>query len=196
MFSFENYKKNLFSVMNGVNNRDINFIVEELSKLKKRKGRLIILGVGGSAGNSSHAVNDFRKLCGIDTYAPTDNISEITARTNDEGWDTIFEEWLKISNIKKKDLILIFSVGGGNKSKKISVNLIKAINYAKKNSIKIISILGKKDGYAAKHSKVRIAIENDLNDKNLLTPISESIQTVLWHFLVSHPKLQEKKTKW
>ena len=118
--------------MNGVNNRDINFIVEELSKLKKRKGRLIILGVGGSAGNSSHAVNDFRKLCGIDTYAPTDNISEITARTNDEGWDTIFEEWLKISNIKKKDLILIFSVGGGNKSKKISVNLIKAINYAKK----------------------------------------------------------------
>ncbi len=196
MFSYLKYKNNLFSALNNVNEDDLYNIVKELTNLKKRNGRLIILGVGGSAGNSSHAVNDFRKLCGIDTYSPTDNVSEITARTNDEGWETIFVEWMKVSNISKRDLLLILSVGGGSKEKKISVNLIKAIDYAKSKNTKIISIIGKKDGYADKNSTFKISIEKDLKDTKLLTPISESFQTIIWHYLVSHPKLQIKKTKW
>ena len=178
MFSYLKYKNNLFSALNNVNEDDLYNIVKELTNLKKRNGRLIILGVGGSAGNSSHAVNDFRKLCGIDTYSPTDNVSEITARTNDEGWETIFVEWMKVSNISKRDLLLILSVGGGSKEKKISVNLIKAIDYAKSKNTKIISIIGKKDGYADKNSTFKISIEKDLKDTKLLTPISESFQTI------------------
>ena len=172
----------------------LNKLVSEIRKIKLKKGRIFFLGVGGSAGNCSHAVNDFRKLCEIECYSPTDNVSELTARTNDEGWKTIFVEWLKISNLNKKDAIFIFSVGGGNKEKKISENLIYAIDYAKHKKARIFSFVGKKDGYAYKKSDISVLIP--IIDPKMITPFSESFQTVLWHLLVSHPKLKKKPTKW
>lgn len=173
---------------------ELNDLVHELQKLKRRNGRLFILGVGGSAGNASHAVNDFRKLCNIESYCPTDNVSELTARINDEGWNSSFENWLKASNIKKTDSIFVLSVGGGSKTKKVSVNIIKAIDYAKKKKIKIFGIIGKKNGYAKlRGNKVIVVPEVD---KKMITPFSESFQAVIWHCLVSHPLIQERKTKW
>ena len=172
---------------------NVNNLVNELCKLRESNGRLFILGVGGSAGNASHAVNDFRKLCQIEAYAPTDNVSELTARTNDEGWGTIFENWLKVSNPKKKDGILIFSVGGGNEEKNVSTNLINAIKLAKKMEMKVFCIVGRPDGFAFQNSDIRILIPN-VNDSHI-TPI-QSFQAVIWHCLVSHPKLQTCKTKW
>ena len=161
---------------------------------RKKKGRLFILGVGGSAGNSSHAVNDFRKLCSVEAYSPTDNVSEITARTNDEGFHTIFHEYLKISNLNSQDTLLIFSVGGGNLKKKVSLSLIEAIKLAKKKKSKVISMVGKNDGYAYKNSNITILMSSP--EAKYVTPVSESLQAVIWHALVSHPILQKKKTKW
>jgi D-sedoheptulose 7-phosphate isomerase len=169
-------------------------IIEILRKTRLSKGRLFIIGVGGSAGNASHAVNDFRKLCGIDAYAPTDNVSEITARTNDQGFEYIFSEYLKISKLTAKDTLLVFSVGGGNEKKRVSVNLINAIKLAKLKKSKVISIVGRNDGFAFKNSDVSIFV--DSKNKKLVTPISESFQVVIWHLLVSHPKLQINPTKW
>lgn len=180
--------------LNFINKNKILEIINQLSELQKSKGRLVIIGVGGSAANASHAVNDFRKLCNIDAYTPIDNISEITARTNDEGWENIFLSWLKVFNLNKKDKLLIFSVGGGNNKKKVSVNIIKAIIYAKKKKTKVISIVGKKDGYAYKNSDYCLLVPID--NKNFLTPISESVQTIIWHLFVSHTKLKKNKTKW
>ena len=174
--------------------KDIHNFVLAIEKLKKNNGRLFILGVGGSAGNASHAVNDFRKLCEIDAYSPIDNVSEVTARTNDEGFDTIFVQYLKISNLKKKDALLILSVGGGDISRNVSINLINAIKFAKKKNSTVLSILGKKDGFAALNSDCSIIITP--KDKTLLTPISESYQSIIWHLIVSHPKIQKNKTKW
>lgn len=168
--------------------------IDILKNLKKQKGRLFLLGVGGSAGNASHAVNDFRKLCNIESYTPTDNPSEITARTNDEGFETIFVEYLKISKFSKNDVLLILSVGGGNEKKKVSVNLINAIKYSKKFKAKTISIVGKNDGYAYKNTNCSILVKP--SDKSLVTPISESMQSVIWHLFVSHPKLKSNQTKW
>ena len=173
---------------------DISKLVKELKEIRVNKGRLFILGVGGSAGNASHAVNDFRKLCNIETYAPTDNVSELTARTNDEGFDTIFSEYLKVSQVGSKDAILIFSVGGGNLEKNVSVNLINAIKEAKKHKMKIFSIVGKSDGYAALNSDVSIIIQ--VKDLSLITPMSEAFQSVIWHCIVSHPDLAVNATKW
>ena len=173
---------------------DISKLVEELKEIRVNKGRLFILGVGGSAGNASHAVNDFRKLCNIETYAPTDNVSELTARANDEGFDTIFSEYLKVSQVGLKDAILIFSVGGGNLEKNVSVNLINAIKEAKKHNMKIFSIVGKSDGYAALNSDVSIIIQ--VKDLSLITPMSEAFQSVIWHCIVSHPDLAVNATKW
>ena len=167
---------------------------EELSNLRKRDGRLFLLGVGGSAANASHAVNDFRKLCGIETYSPTDNVSELTARINDEGWESSFVNWLKVSKINKKDSIFIFSVGGGNKKKNISTNLIKAIDYSKRKKIKVFGVIGKNDGYAKKKGDNVIVIPEI--DKKMVTPFSEAFQAVIWHCLISHPFLQENNTKW
>ena len=174
--------------------KEINKLVYELKSLKKRNGRLFFLGVGGSAGNASHAVNDFRKLCNIESYCPTDNVSELTARINDDGWNSSFAEWLKVSKINRKDSIFIFSVGGGSKSKKVSVNLIQAIDYAKKKKIKIFGVIGKKNGYAKKKGD-NIIVVPEIN-KKLITPFSEAFQAVIWHCLVSHPLLQTCKTKW
>ena len=181
-------------VIENLEKKKIQKIIIEISKIKKNSGRIFFLGVGGSAGNCSHAVNDFRKLCNIESYAPTDNVSELTARTNDEGWETIFVEWLKVSNFNIRDAIFIFSVGGGNKKKKVSQNLIHAIDFVKKKRGKIFSIVGRSDGYAFKKSDISILIKS--KDKNLITPISESFQSIIWHLIVSHPQLKINKTKW
>lgn len=169
-------------------------MVEELSQLRDRKGRLFLLGVGGSAANCAHAVNDFRKLCGIETYSPTDNVSELTARTNDEGWESVFSEWLKVSNLSSKDALLIFSVGGGNKEKNVSVNLIKAIDLAKEVGAKVFGIVGRDGGYTKQKGDCVVIVPTIDADK--VTPIAEAFQGVIWHGFVSHPKLQMIKTKW
>ena len=169
-------------------------IVKIFSDCKKKEGRLFFIGVGGSAAHCSHSVNDFRKLCNIQSFTPTDNISELTARINDEGWDNSFKNYLIASKISKKDVLVIYSVGGGSLRKKISVNIINAIKFAKKNKIKIVSIIGKKDGYAAKNSSVTLIF--DIFQKEYITPITEGLTSVIWHLLVTHPKLKSNKTKW
>ncbi len=190
----ENYFSNIILSSKNIDYNKIEKLAYQLSNLRKKNGRLFIIGVGGSAGNASHAVNDFRKLCKIETYSPIDNVSELTARINDEGWDSSISEWLKISKLNNKDAILIFSVGGGNIKKRVSINIVNAIKFAKLKKSKIFSIIGKKNGYAAKNSNVSILIESQ--DQKLITPISESFQSVVWHCLVSHPLLQANKTKW
>ena len=169
-------------------------MVLSLSSLREARGRLFILGVGGSAGNASHAVNDFRKLCCIDAHAPTDNSSEITARTNDDGFNTIFSEYIKVSCGSAKDAILIFSVGGGSEEKGVSVNLIAAIREAKKRGMKIFSIVGMKNGFAVLNSDISLVVP--IKNPSLITPISESFQAVIWHCIVSHPQLAVNTTKW
>lgn len=164
-----------------------------LSKLRGT-GRLFILGVGGSAANAAHAVNDFRKLCHIETYAPTDNVSELTARTNDEGWDTVFSGWLQVSNVNANDAVLVLSVGGGNLEKNVSVNLINAIQTAKRRAAKIFGIVGRDGGYTATVADVVVKVP--VIDETLITPQTEAYQAVIWHCLVSHPALQQQKTKW
>ena len=172
--------------------KSINEILKLLINLKKRKGRLFILGVGGSAGNASHAVNDFRKLCGIEAYGPADNVSELTARTNDDGWENVFSKWLETSNLTSKDMLLFFSVGGGSVKRNVSVNLIKASRFAKKRKSKIASVIGRKKGYLRKISDACCVVP-DVNKKSI-TPHTETYQVFIWHMLVSHPKLQIKKT--
>jgi D-sedoheptulose 7-phosphate isomerase len=177
-----------------IEKKKIKIIANMLNILRSNKGRLFIMGVGGSSANASHAVNDFRKLCNIEAYCLTDNISELTARTNDEGWDSTFVGYLKNSNLKSKDMLMTFSVGGGDSKKKISMNIVKALQFASKKKIKTISILGKKDGYAAKNSTISIIF--DIDNKKLLTPLTESLQVLVWHYLVSSPILQKNKTTW
>jgi D-sedoheptulose 7-phosphate isomerase len=169
-------------------------LAEQLVALRERGGRLFILGVGGSAGNSSHAVNDFRKLCGIETYSPVDNVSELTARTNDEGWETVFATWLEVSRLNDRDAILIFSVGGGDIERNISTNIVRAIDFARSRGAKVFGIVGKKTGYTAKAGDVVVVIPEVSPDR--VTPHSEAFQAVVWHCLVSHPALQIKRTKW
>jgi len=167
---------------------------DELAAIRERGGRLFILGVGGSAGNAGHAVNDFRKICGFEAYAPTDNVSELTARTNDEGWPTIFSEWLKGSRINTKDGLLIFSVGGGNLEKNVSPNLVSAIQLAKKVGAAVIGIVGRDGGYTAKEATACVIVPT-VNAAHV-TPHSEAFQAVIWHLFVSHPKLKVAQTKW
>ncbi len=169
-------------------------LAQQLVALRERGGRLFILGVGGSAGNSSHAVNDFRKLCGIETYSPVDNVSELTARTNDEGWETVFAAWLEVSRLNERDAILIFSVGGGDVERNVSVNIVKAIDFAKTRGAKVFGIVGKNTGYTAKAGDVVVVIPEVSPER--VTPHSEAFQAVVWHCLVSHPALQIKRTKW
>ena len=177
-----------------IDTKKIQRVVNHLISVKRKKGRIFFLGVGGSAGNCSHAVNDFRKICEIESYTPTDNVSELTARINDDGWDSSFRNWLKISQLNSKDVLFIFSVGGGNQKKKVSVNLIKAIDYAKNKKSKVLGIVGRDGGYTKKKGDAVIIIPT-LN-KKLITPYAESFQSVIWHCLVTHPKLQSKKMKW
>jgi D-sedoheptulose 7-phosphate isomerase len=169
-------------------------VVEALRTARDRGGRLFILGVGGSAGNAGHAVNDFRKICGFEAYAPTDNVSELTERTNDDGWVTIFAEWLKGSRLNAKDGLLIFSVGGGNLEKNVSPNLVSAIQLAKKAGASVIGIVGRDGGFTAKEATACVIVPT-VNPTHV-TPHSEAFQAVIWHLLVSHPKLKVGQTKW
>ena len=172
----------------------INNIVLAIKKIKKQKGRIFFLGVGGGAGNATHAVNDFRKICEIECYTPSDNVSELTARINDDGWITSYKEWLIVSNLSKDDAIFIFSVGGGDIKRKISLNLVEAIKLAKYKKATIIGVTGPSGGYTKEnaHHCLRIPILN----KNRLTAITESFQSIIWHLLVSHPDLKKNAMKW
>ncbi|NBX73616.1 MAG: SIS domain-containing protein [Alphaproteobacteria bacterium] len=169
-------------------------MADELAALRARGGRLIFLGVGGSAGNCGHAVNDFRKIVGIESYAPTDNVSELTARTNDEGWASIFIEWLKVSKLNNNDAVFVFSVGGGNIEKNISPNLVTALQHAKSVGAKILGVVGRDGGYTAQVADACVIVPTVNNDN--VTPHSEAFQAVVWHLLVSHPKLKANQTKW
>ena len=169
-------------------------VIDIISEVKKQNGRIFFLGAGGSAGNAAHAVNDFRKLCNIESYSPTDNVSELTARVNDEGWETVFSEWLKVSKLNENDMLFIFSVGGGNKEKSVSVNLIHAIDYAKKVKSRVVGIVGRDGGYTFKNSDACILVPN-VNPESV-TPHSETFQALLWHLIISHPKIKQNKTKW
>ncbi len=181
-------------ILDGLDKIQIERAVDLLAAVKKQGGRLFILGVGGSAANASHAVNDFRKIVGIESYAPTDNVSELTARTNDDGWSTIFAKWLEVSRLNSNDLILVLSVGGGNLEKNVSPNLVSALQYAKEKQTKIIGIVGRDGGYTAKVADSCIIIPTP-NPENT-TPHAEAFQAVVWHLLVSHPRLKTAQTKW
>jgi len=172
----------------------IELVADVLAKTRERGGRLFFLGVGGSAGNCSHAVNDFRKLAGFEAYAPTDNVSELTARTNDEGWETVFESWLKGSRLRADDSLFVFSVGGGSLEKNISPNLVRALDYAKQVGAQIVGVVGRDGGYTAKVADACVIVPT-VNPETI-TPHSEAFQAVVWHLLVSHPKLKAAPTKW
>jgi D-sedoheptulose 7-phosphate isomerase len=165
-----------------------------LEETRERRGRLFILGVGGSAANASHAVNDFRKIVGIEAYAPTDNVSELTARTNDEGWSTVFSEWLRTSRLCSDDLILVLSVGGGNLEKNVSPNLVVALRFAREVGASVIGIVGKDGGYTARVAAACVVVPT-VNEAHI-TPHAEAFQAVVWHLLVSHPRLKARETKW
>ena len=177
-----------------INTDEIEEIVDLLADVKTKNGRIFVLGVGGSAANASHAVNDFRKLAGIESYAPTYNVAELTARTNDEGWQTVFAGWLKVSKLNSNDCLFILSVGGGSKEKNVSTNLIEAIDFAKVVGARITGIVGRDGGYTKQEADNCIVIPT-VNPETI-TPHSESFQTIIWHLLVSHPKLKSASTKW
>jgi D-sedoheptulose 7-phosphate isomerase len=190
----EKYLEETSKVIKNIDKKKIENLVSKILEIKNKSGRIFFLGVGGSAGNTSHAVNDFRKILNIECYSPTDNVSEITANTNDNGWDSIFINFLKVSRLTKNDLLFIFSVGGGNEEFNVSTNLIKAIEYAKKQKTSVVGIVGKKEGYTFKNADIAIFIPNINNSR--ITPHSEEAQGIVWHLVVSHPKLKPNKTKW
>jgi D-sedoheptulose 7-phosphate isomerase len=173
---------------------DIERCAQGLAEVRSADGRLFILGVGGSAGHASHAVNDFRKLCGIEAYAPTDNVSELTARVNDEGWDTTFEAWLRVSRLTAADGILVFSVGGGDVERQVSVNLVRALQLARERSCKIFGVVGREGGFTAEVADACVIIPPRFPDR--ATPHTEGLCAVVWHLLVTHPLLAVHGTKW
>lgn len=178
----------------GIDPADCEKCVAELRAVRERGGRLFFLGVGGSAANASHAVNDFRKIAGIEAYAPTDNVSELTARTNDEGWASVFVEWLRGSRLNAKDCVFVLSVGGGNLEKNVSPNLVSALQLAKQVGARIVGIVGKDGGHTARVADARVVVPT-VNAGNV-TPHSEAFQAVVWHLFVSHPDLKVNQTKW
>lgn len=191
---FNNYFQETINSIKNFNKDDINNLAKSIAKIRLNKGRIFFVGVGGSAGNATHAVNDFRKLCNVECYSVTDNASELTARINDEGWDSSFSEWLKISNLNKKDAIFVLSVGGGNIERKVSVNIVNAVKYAKFKRAKIFGIVSRDGGYTKKIGDNIVVIP--VKEKKLVTPISEALQAVVWHYLVSSSYLKKNKTKW
>lgn len=188
------FLQEVIAVAAGIDVDSVDRAVALLADTRRRGGRLFILGVGGSAGNASHAVNDFRKIVGIEAYAPTDNVSELTARTNDEGWATVFEAWLRVSRLTPQDAILVFSVGGGNAEKNVSPNLVAALKYARQIGAKIAGIVGRDGGYTAQVADACVIVPT-VNPAHV-TPHSEAFQAVVWHLLVSHPDLKAAETKW
>ena len=192
--SLENYFSIIEKTAKLIDIEILDELINNLYELREKNGRLFFLGVGGSAANASHAVNDFRKLCGIECYSSTDNVSELTARINDDGWDSAFVKWLEVSKLNYNDAIFILSVGGGNLEKNVSVNLVNAIKYAKDLSAKVLGIVGRDGGFAKKNGDCVLLIPN--LDERLVTPIAESYQGIIWHSIVSDPKLQINQTKW
>lgn len=188
------YLKQVAETAQGIDSSRLDLMVRELKSLRERGGRLFFLGVGGSAANCSHAVNDFRKIAGIEAYAPTDNVSELTARTNDEGWATTFSAWLKVSRAGAKDAIFIMSVGGGDKARNISPNLVEAIEYATTNGMRIMGIVGRDGGETARRGHVVVVVPTV--DADLVTPHTEAFHAVVWHALVSDPDLKQAPNKW
>jgi D-sedoheptulose 7-phosphate isomerase len=186
--------KETVEILAQVDAGSIEAVASGLADVRQKGGRLFILGVGGSAGHASHAVNDFRKICGFEAYAPTDNVSELTARTNDEGWETVFEAWLKGSRIGPTDALLIFSVGGGDREKNVSANLTRAIDTAKAVNAGVFGIVGRDGGYTAKNATACVVVPPLFNDR--ITPHTEGLAAVIWHLLVSHPALKVAATKW
>ncbi len=185
----DNYLDGAKDLIDKLNKKEIEKTINYLLKLKKRKGRLFLLGVGGSAANCSHAVNDFRKICHVEAYTPLDNISELTARINDEGWETIFSEWLRISRLNGKDAVMVFSVGGGDEKIGVSVNIVRALQYAKKKGSVILGIVSRDGGYTKKVADACILIPIISDEK--ITPYAESFQAVIWHLIVNSPKLRK-----
>ncbi len=181
-------------VIAAIDTSSIERTAEGLSEVRERGGRLFILGVGGSAGHASHAVNDFRKICGFEAYAPTDNVSELTARANDEGWDSTFEGWLRGSRLNERDAVLVFSVGGGNLERNVSVNLVRAIDLAVATNASVFGIVGRDGGHTKRHANECILIPPLYDDH--VTPHTEGLCAVVWHLLVSHPLLSRSSTKW
>jgi len=188
------YLKEVAKISKEIDQKIINSLIKRIVKLRKEKGRIFFIGVGGSASNCSHAVNDFRKIAQIESYTPLDNIAELTARTNDEGWDTVFYSWLERSKLSRKDLLFVFSVGGGSLEKNVSVNLVKAIDYASKKKCDIAGIIGRDGGYVKKTSKLCIIVPTQSLDT--ITPHAESWQAVIWHLIVSDPRIIEYQNKW
>ncbi len=189
-----NYFKDIENISNLIDKDKIQSLASSIYQTRKKGGRIFFLGVGGSAGNCSHAVNDFRKICNVESYCPSDNVSELTARINDDGWETSFANWLKISKLNSKDSLFIMSVGGGNIKKKVSMNLVEAINYGKKKGSKILGIVGRDGGFLKKKGNEVVLVPTV--NKNKITPHVESFQAVIWHCLVSHPLLQLNRNKW
>ena len=194
MIYAEQYTKEAAEIIQKMDLAAIEKMADLLATVKAEGGRIFFLGVGGSAGNCSHAVNDFRKIVGIECYAPTDNVSELTARTNDDGWASVFVEWLKVSKLQSKDALFIFSVGGGNLEKNISPNLVEAIKHAKTVGAKVTGVVGRDGGYTAQAADACVIVPTVNLDT--ITPHTEAFQAVVWHLLVSHPKLKVNQTKW
>lgn len=194
MSYIEQYLKEMAKITENLDVSKIEQMIGMLMKIRKNNGRLFFLGVGGSGGNASHAVNDFRKICGIESYCPADNLSELTARINDEGWGTVFKEWLKVSNLNDRDGVFVFSVGGGNKELNVSANIVYALEYAKQKGAKIFGIIGRSDGYTAKVADACLVIPKVNNDT--VTPHTESFQAVIWHLIVSDPRMKVAENKW
>lgn len=190
----DKYFEEAKSILDKIDKNQILKMISIINETRSKNGRLFILGVGGGAGHASHAVNDFRKICGIETYTPTDNVSELTARVNDDGWDTSYVEWLQISKLSNEDLILVFSVGGGNIEKNISVNILRCLEYGVKKGSKICGIVGRDGGFTA-HVADACVIIPPINP-DTITPHTEAFQAVIWHLLVSHPDLQKFAMKW
>lgn len=190
----EQYLKEAMTILQTIDRQAIDRMIEEFVALRARGGRLFLLGVGGSAGNCGHAVNDFRKLAGIETYAPTDNVAELTARTNDEGWSTVFAAWLKVSRLTSADAVLVLSVGGGSKEKDISANIVCGLEYARAQHATILGIVGRDGGFTAQVARVCIIVPTVNADT--LTPHAEAFQGVLWHLMIADPRLMQIKNKW
>src|SRR3990170_3474547 len=190
----ETYVAQVGEISRLIDPRAVEDLARELAELRARGGRLFLLGVGGSAANSSHAVNDFRKLCGIEAYTPADNVSELTARTNDEGWDTVFAAWLRTSRAGANDAVFVLSVGGGDVERNISANIVQALDEAKTRGLKIFGVVGRDGGYTKKVGEHVVVIPTV--DPAHVTPHTEAFQAVIWHCLVSHPKLRLQPTKW
>jgi len=188
------YLEETVDIVRRIDAASIDRLAEGLASVRDRGGRLFIVGVGGSAGHASHAVNDFRKICQFEAYTPTDNVSELTARVNDEGWESSFAEWLKISRLGERDAVLVFSVGGGNVEKNVSVNLVRAIDEARRRGAKVFGIVGKDGGYTNKVADACVVIPTASPER--ITPHTEGLCAVVWHLLVSHPALKAAQTKW